>query len=128
EVPSGLRLCAKKAQNSDTDHRRRAAAWDIPPTFGRREMRHDLELGQHGRLAVLNSRHLSCTVVDLHPGVMRSHWESGQGVLAAPPGSTDTICEERNLGDQSGLIGSPLRMMPPTSIRQLRPERLSSAV
>ena len=54
-------------------HRRRAAAWDIPPALGRREMRHDLELGQRRRVAVLNSRHLSRVVVDLHPGVRLSH-------------------------------------------------------
>ena len=32
-------------------------------------MRHDLELGQRGRLGVLNSRCRSRALVDLHPGV-----------------------------------------------------------
>src|SRR5262249_13532944 len=105
-------------------------------------MRHDLELGQRRRVAVLNSRHLSRVVVDLHPGVRLSHsfariegsatrvvvWTSYYPLVAHAicGGGLDAIWRPvlsshrpaRNVAsdeNHSGLIGSPLRTMPPTS-------------
>src|SRR5260370_1847883 len=100
-------------------------------------MRHDLDLRQRGRLAVLNSRNISCPVVDLHPGVTRRtawpRWSEATPGLLPRTNKAESIPTRlrqlhRAFQSSSVMIGSPLRMIPPISSRQLAQERFSISV